>query len=74
MKKQKSQIKDILAYLQRNGSITSMEAFEHFHATRLAAVIFNLRKLGYSITTEICNGKNDYGTYTYAKYILEGGN
>ena len=74
MKKQKSQIKDILAYLQRNGSITSMEAFEYFHATRLAAVIFNLRKLGYDITTEICNGKNDYGTYTYAKYILEGEN
>lgn len=71
MKKQKSQIKDILAYLKEYGSITSMEAFERFHATRLAAVIFNLRKLGYNITTETCNGRNEYGPYTYAEYILE---
>lgn len=70
MRKQ-TQINDILAYLKRNGSITSMEAIEHFHATRLAGVIFRLRKLGYSITTETCNGKNDYGAYTYARYILE---
>ncbi len=74
MKKQKSQIKDVLAYLKENGSITSMEAFEKFHATRLAAVIFNLRKMGYDITTINCNGINEYGPYTYAEYILEDNN
>ena len=70
MRKQKSQIKDIVAYLKKTGSITSMEAWSKFHATRLAAVIFNLRKQGYDIETETCNGQNEYGSYTYAKYIL----
>ena len=69
--KKNSQINDILKYLQKNGSITSMEAFEHFHATRLAAVIFQLRKRGHNITTVDCVGRNSYGTYKYAKYILE---
>lgn len=70
MRKQKSQIKDIVTYLKKNGSITSMEAWTCFHATRLADVIFKLRKLGYVIDTETCDGKNEYGTYTYAKYIF----
>lgn len=69
--KKSSQIKDVLEYLQRNKSITSMEAWEKFHATRLADVIFKLRKRGYNIVTQSCNGKNNYGTYTYARYILE---
>lgn len=72
MKKQKSQIKDIVDYLKKNGSITSMEAWSNFHATRLAAVIFKLRALGYNIETETCDGINEYGSYTYAKYILKG--
>lgn len=72
MKKQKTQISDITEYIKHNGSITSMEAWSKFHATRLAAVIFNLRKRGYDIETETCNGQNEYGSYTYAKYILMG--
>ena len=70
MRKQKSQIKDIVKYLEENGNITSMEAWSRFHATRLADVVFKLRKLGYVIDTETCGGQNEYGSYTYAKYIL----
>lgn len=72
MKKQKSQINDITNYLKKNGSITSMDAWSIFHATRLASVIHKLRKLGYDIETEMCDGRNEYGSYTYAKYILKG--
>lgn len=70
MKKQKSQINDVVAYLRTNKTITSMEAFNKFHATRLASIIYTLRKRGYRIETEDCQGKNEYGVYNYAKYIL----
>lgn len=71
-KKQKVQWQDILSYMQMYGSITSMEAWDKFHATRLAAVIFNLRNMGYDIETRDCVGKNEYGTYNYAKYVYHG--
>ena len=34
----------VLEYLQNNGSITSWEAIERYSATRLSAIIYNLRK------------------------------
>lgn len=68
--KEKSQLKDVLQYLQTNGSITSMEAFNKFRITRLAACIHILRRYGYNIETEKMSGKNEYGIYNYAKYIL----
>ena len=71
-KKQKVQWQDILSYMQKYGSITSMEAWSEFHATRLAAVIFKLRQMGYNIETRDCVGKNEYGTYNYAKYEYHG--
>lgn len=71
MKRQKSQLSDVLSYLEAHGSITSMDAWKIFHVTRLSSIIFRLRQLGYSITTETHSGKNDYGPYNYAKYILE---
>ena len=70
MKKQKSQINDVANYLRHEGSITSQEAWRYFSATRLADVIFKLRKRGWDIETEECRGFNEYGPYTYAKYIL----
>lgn len=68
--KEKSQLKDVLQYLQMNGSITSMTAFNKFRITRLASCIHRLRKYGYNIETERVFGRNEYGTYDYAKYIL----
>lgn len=66
----KSQIKDVLAFMRENGSITSMQAFEKFHITRLAGIIYRLRKYGYDIDTQdnVCYTK--YGICNYAVYIL----
>ena len=72
MKKQKTQWKVVLEHLKTYGSITSMDAIMDYHITRLAAVIFKLRKLGYEIDTVDRNGKNEYGIYTFAEYRLIG--
>lgn len=70
----RNQRKDVLNFLQRNGSITQIEAYREFEApiTRLAAVIFDLRKQGYDIETRDCVGKNCYGTIQYAMYVYHG--
>jgi hypothetical protein len=46
-----SKVEDVLKYLQAGNTITSMEAFEKFQATRLSAIIYDLRKAGYDIVT-----------------------
>ena len=62
---------EVLKHLNEKGSITSMEAFQLFGATRLSAIIFDLRKLGYPIETYDVVGKTRYGdTCVYAKYVL----
>jgi len=56
--------------LQEHGSITSLEAIELFGATRLSAIVFNLRRRGYEITTETLATKDRYGhAVNYAKYV-----
>ena len=42
----------ILAHLQEHGSITSMEAIEKYHCTRLSHYIYLLRKDGHVIESE----------------------
>lgn len=44
-----SQRSDVLSWLKKGNTITSWEAFERFGATRLSAIIFDLRKDGYKI-------------------------
>ena len=75
MPKQKTQWKDVLNHLEVHNSITSMEAWEKYHITRLADVIWKLRQIkygGYDIETRDCVGSNEYGQYHYAKYVLHG--
>ena len=68
----RTQTKDVLNYLKEHEEgISSMEAWELFHITRLADVIFKLRKRGHNIVTEIKIGNGVYGFYTYAVYRLE---
>ena len=69
--KVKTQWKDVLTHLQERGSITSMEAWSMYHITRLADVVFKLRKRGYNVVTNTCVGSNEYGEYYYAEYTLE---
>ena len=42
-----------LEYLRKYGSITPLEALTAFHSFRLAALICQLRKDGYIITTKL---------------------
>ncbi len=68
----KTQIASILAHLGKHGSITSMEAFKEYGATRLSAIIFKLRHQGYRISTEIIQVDTRYGRKAnVAKYTLQ---
>lgn len=72
IKDKRSQTSEILNHLQKYGSITSLEAFELYGATRLSSIIFVLRKK-YKIDTTMLDGKTRYGTYvSYAQYEYEG--
>lgn len=63
----------ILKHLQEKGSITSMDAFKLYGATRLSAIIFTLRKRGFDIETNTEVTKDRYGhNCSYARYTLEG--
>lgn len=63
-----TKIGQIAAYLRTNGSITSWEAIQLFHATRLSAIIFTLKERGMQIASvwEESNGAH------YVRYVLEG--
>lgn len=66
-----TQRNEVLKHLKEHGSITSMEAFELYGATRLSAIIFDFRKMGYDIVTHDMHTVNRYGQGTnYAKYVL----
>ena len=63
----------VLEHLKVHNGLTSMEAFDKYGITRLAAVVCELRKLGYDIRTLDMESQNRYGEVTrYAKYILKG--
>ena len=67
-----NQTSAILAHLRKNKSITSKEAFELYGATRLSAIIFNLRK-NHDILTVMIDGTTRFGDSTkYAKYVYVG--
>ena len=50
---QKSQSEQIAGWLQRGYGITPMDALENFGCFRLGARIYDLRKAGMDIVTEI---------------------
>lgn len=63
---------EVLKYLRKNGSITSMQAIEKFGATRLSAIIFNLRR-NYIIDTLWMESVDRYGNACrYGKYVFKG--
>ena len=62
----------ILDHLNQYGSITSMQAIELYGVTRLAAIIFKLRKNGYKIITKDLATIDQFGDKCiFANYILE---
>lgn len=63
--------KAVLQWLQTGASISSMEAIQNFGATRLSAIIFNLRKQGYNIETVMVDGRDRFGNQMkFARYCL----
>ena len=61
----------VLEHLKNYGTITSWQAIQEYGATRLSAIIFNLRKDGYDIDTKTELTKDRNGNVCqYAKYIL----
>ena len=72
MKKEKTtKLQKVLEHLQKNNTITSMEAIDLYGATRLSDIIFNLRKKGYIIETKMIDTIDRYGNPChYGKYIL----
>lgn len=61
----------VLEWLKTHASISSMEAINNFGATRLSAIIFNLRKRGYNIETVMVDGRDRFGNQTrFARYYL----
>ena len=60
-------------HLIEKGSITTWEAIQEYGATRLSAIIFNLRKRGMIIENEKIDFTDRFGNKAYyVKYIYRG--
>lgn len=71
MQKTKTQKTEVLKYMKSHKGITSIQAFERFGITRLADIIYKLKKDGWDISAESITTKNRYGhVTTYSKYSL----
>ena len=64
----KSKAKLIADRLASGGSITSLEAFENYHITRLSSVIHRLRGQGWNITTDMVQIGTGKNRVTFARY------
>lgn len=71
MKTNKTQ--KVIKHLKEKGSITSWEAIKLYGATRLSAIIFNLKERGYIIDSLWMDDVDRYGNPSrYVKYIFKG--
>jgi len=70
--RRRTQTEDIVQHLEEFGHITSWEAIKEYGATRLSAIIHNLRhKRGMNIVSEDMTVVNRYGrSVPIAKYKL----
>lgn len=67
----KSQTEQILEYMQKNGSITALEATVRLNCLRLAARISDLKKEGHLISSVMESHKSQDGsTSHYKRYFL----
>lgn len=62
---------EVLKYMKTHKGITQIQATEKFGATRLSAIIFNLKKQGNDIDKRWKETVTRYGKVTrYAEYYL----
>lgn len=67
----KTQKQRILEYINKFGSITSLEAYSELGITQLGARLDQLKREGYMFSTETEKGKNRYGeNVKYKRYRL----
>lgn len=61
----------IIEYMQKNGSITALQAMLNLGCMRLSSRISELKKQGYNIKSEFVEDKNRYGDKVhYKRYSL----
>lgn len=61
----------IIEYMQKNGSITTLQAMLNIGCMRLSSRISELKKRGYNIKSEFVQDKNRYGDKVhYKRYSL----
>lgn len=65
-----TQVKKIIRFMKKHGSITTMQAFG-IGVTRLASRIFDIRRMGIEIESEMVSVKNREGeTCRVARYKI----
>jgi hypothetical protein len=65
--------KQVKTHLRTHGHIDTWTAIQEYGATRLSAIIFELRKNGWDIETEDITTRDRNGNpSTYANYIYHG--
>lgn len=68
-----TQKEQIIDYLERNGSITPLQAEKELGIMRLASRIWDIQNSGYIVERRIVKGINRVGKVTkYAQYYLPG--
>ena len=68
-----TQAERIENYIRMHGSITTFEAFQKLHITKLTTRISEMRRAGKQITAEKIKGVDDYGEPVfYNRYRIEG--
>ena len=72
MNSEETKTKKVKEHLENKGNITTWEAIQKYGATRLSAIIFNLRKRGYNINNNWQEELDRNGKKTrYVKYELD---
>lgn len=67
-----NQEQKIIDYIERFGSITTLDAFKDLAITRLSARIFNIKNMGYKVTSIRETSKNRFGEdVNYSRYFIE---
>lgn len=62
----------VINYIRDHGSITTMEAFNNLHVTRLAARIAELKSDGQKIGCTIVTQQTPEGPVRFGRYYING--
>lgn len=71
-KRGESKTQKVLDHLKEHGSITSWQAIQLYGATRLSAIIFNLRKKHIIDSVDIDDTDRYGDSSVFSKYIYRG--